>query len=60
MTHPTPYRTLLHLRYLHCMESTVSALYLHCMESTDLGQQEAVVSDVAQLQPERVFDALDQ
>ena len=42
------------------MESTVSALYLHCMESTDLGQQEAVVSDVAQLQPERVFDALDQ
>ena len=30
------------------------------MDSTDLWQQEAVVSDVSQLQPERVLDALDQ
>ena len=30
------------------------------MDSTDLWQQEAVVADVSQLQPERVLDALDQ
>ena len=43
-----------------CMLRDRDLRYLHCMESTDLWQQEAVVSDVSQLQPERVLDALDQ